>query len=560
MNERSVPSFMDTSDSSPLFETKNHELYTTMRSQLDGMRVVNQDTSDISVGNAAWTIDTVSEYARRACELYRFRHACEEGNPDSVLDECESNEDVLRGYLLGLFYSSDDTVLPPDVDIVRLAYQQEDEQGDLHTMCELVLDAPDAPYYAHYIVEFLKMLRECETGAELLNTLNREKRFDERIYHVILSRITLFDLMRSEIGFGRDKSAQEFAQLAREWCAGYYRAMYPDLSDDLIDGSAFYSSQGMAAGWPSSELLKRFTSTMDAIDTIGVDTAQELFETCGLTMFGSYSLEQLARTYEVFCDNDTEEIERLQGVDTRVVFINSGGDHNGALGCVPDTYDIQGNVLFFEVEKFEDIYEGFIKLRKRGIRPSSLVLAQHANAGELNIRAKSEPDGSMQGRSYSMYSASTEWIGKNKDTLQEERNMTAYSVQKDANGFSRLMSDRYMQPSVDSGRKQVILHGCLLAKIVQRKTVDSKCDATSFLDDFAQLVPNEECETDIYGFDKAIAMNRRDDVLIATIPGDPDEESLWPSDSHVDCDAVKVSVRGGEMSKSTVSEIPLRQV
>lgn len=443
---------------------------------------------------------------------------------------------------------------PIPADVVSGAFKSEEDADGVHRLIASGIRGDDRFFGSHDLgpAQFVFAAYGVTTYADLLRKLDMSNEFDvsvrEDIFKPDSIRMVAFgDTRQVEPG----SSKQEYQQAAREAYRSYVAACVPEATDSFHDAVAFGLTRSGSAD-------RTFGAAIRHIDHIGHERAQALYEQYGTTLFGSYNTSQLDLMIKVFLDHDKQELERLHNTDSRIVFINSGGDHSGALYTIPELYqDDDSATLFIEVETFRDIYRGFVALRQRNIQPSSVVFAQHAFGGQMNLTMRSNPDGSRRSAE-GVHSASQDWIEEYKGVIKEKHNATLYSIYTDANGFARLVHT-YMQPSHTSDEKQIILHGCELAKEVPKQTMtESSKESTSFMRDLVTVIGAEE-SVRIFGLGDSMMLHRSKDgtALEATAPAERSGD-MESQRRPFDATCIEI-IAGGTVSEFTQSQIPLHK-
>lgn len=434
--------------------------------------------------------------------------------------------------------------------VIHAAFQTEPKNQGLHRM--IVLGMEQGEYLLNIAGKHMQVVLDAygvENYADLLGKLDQDDEFDKLLSDALLEPRIIESVSHRTQDLPVGASSEMRQQANRESYRSYASALMPDAPDEFNDSIAF----GMTRGGKAHDV---FATAFVNIEYLGQEKAIALFEKIGTTLFGYYTPEQLALMESVFIDNDPAEIERLQQTDSRIVFINSGGDHNGGLREVPDLYaDEENATLFIEVGSFRDIYKGFIELRKKGIKPSSVVFAQHAFAGQMNLEQRSSPNGertSIEG----IHSSTPGWIKDNEEQLKNEDHATVFSIAHDGAGFSRLIHE-YLQSNSITNEKQVIFHGCLLAKDVDRRVSDMETsDVTSFIRDFAKVLDGEEDYIRMFAFSESMNLRKTDDntglTALMRVSETADTDAYR---THLDATCIEIT--DGQQKEYTVPAVPL---
>ncbi len=297
-----------------------------------------------------------------------------------------------------------------------------------------------------------------------------------------------------------------------------------------------------------------------AFEHFGADRIQTISEATGIYGLESYTIEQLERM-ERFATSPETVANELKDHDVNVVFTNRVGDHNGVLIETADTFDDGDRTLFFEINKMDDIYRRFSKIKGAGIKPSTLVISAHGGrdggmiyiADGRDIENKRYDVASVGARRFiSAYNESSEAV---------DENIKAFSMHG-MRGMAKLV-DEYMQPSKgiedpDTGRRKIILSSCYSG-------VDAKVNDKNELDETVQtgtesiisqlgkdLVDSGfDGELDIYGAPDGIQMKRRGASVVYT--GSEIEYGTGRSKLHAEV----VRLEKGKLTQSQVDEIKL---
>lgn len=170
---------------------------------------------------------------------------------------------------------------------------------------------------------------------------------------------------------------------------------------------------------------------------LGVKNLTKLYEECGIVNFDYYSHDQLL-LMKNFVDRDEATLARLRKLDTAVMITDAFGDHNGGYSHATKGFENSTTMLYFEVRKPSDFYRPFIKMRSRGILPSTAFITMHGSPDCMQFGA--------DGNSYAV----SRYKGKRQFRM------------RDLN-IDRIASN-YMRPHSQAGVRSVVLHSCSQAR------------------------------------------------------------------------------------------------
>jgi hypothetical protein len=203
---------------------------------------------------------------------------------------------------------------------------------------------------------------------------------------------------------------------------------------------------------------KKWASVMQDIAEkareLGPSALAEVNKKCGIVNFDRYSTDQIRDMWILTRERTNENFQeyldlvvRLRASDSRVVFSDAYGDHNGAFNGIGDNLDTDDDTaMFFEGDDPAVIHRYLALLNYHGINPSSVVFAAHGSLGLMQVGKPGEGYIVVGERTYD----------KNGDPADPKEVPIAGSA------IGRILV-RYMKPRRDTGEREVILLSCLQA-------------------------------------------------------------------------------------------------
>ncbi len=219
-------------------------------------------------------------------------------------------------------------------------------------------------------------------------------------------------------------------------------------------------------------------------DTFGADRIKIITQATNIYGLEGYSTGQLQRM-ERFAIDPKALARDLEKRDVKLVVINRSGDDGDVLKTVAEVVEGDeavkgdehvGTALFFEINNLSDIFRPWIKLRKVGIKPSTLWFAAHSAPGQFIVSDRR----SMASRKRDIAAVATRALIKHANKSDEiiEANDYGYSLHG-MKGFARLV-DEYMRPSrgIDDpadavGRKRIVFQACHMGSKVNVRDIDA---------------------------------------------------------------------------------------
>jgi hypothetical protein len=306
-------------------------------------------------------------------------------------------------------------------------------------------------------------------------------------------------------------------------------------------------------------------SIIKKFDHFGVDRIREIAKATGIHGLEAYSVEQLERMEE-FAHDPARVAERLTSHDVIAVMVNRVGDHNGVMSNVASDFDDdKKRVLFFEINRMDDIYRRMVTLRKAGIKPSTLVLAAHSAPGQFMVSDVREK--AAQKRDIATV-AGRKLVAMVNSNGELDPGDFGYSMHG-MKGMARLV-DNYMQPSraiedndADKGREKIIFQACHGASEVKSSDIDESGEKvqTGMQSVVSQLGSDliksgVETSIDIYGAPGGIQLQRNGRGVHYT--GQPTSfDQAIEGRPHLS--AQRIRIEAGSLTKEEVHDIPLRK-
>lgn len=243
--------------------------------------------------------------------------------------------------------------------------------------------------------------------------------------------------------------------------------------------------------------LARIASVVEAV---GVENLQHLREACGIINLDNYSAEQLTRMNRLL-QKDAGTIDHLKNGDVTVVFTDAKGDHNGAMSDNANKFEVSsGRSLYFEISRPSDFYRHMAFLKKRGIKPSTIVVATHGSPGAMGF--------GDEDNEFYLSNLLPEKLRKNA----AEHGVSVVPL-LEAEGVPRLVEE-YMQDSrgidddeLSVGRRKIILKSCSQAKPrrVEREIDGQIIEVEESTAQTLAAKLSPATHADIYGANKVVA-------------------------------------------------------
>lgn len=497
--------------------------------------------------------EDVTQYVGAALKLNRFMIGEANNFPDTYIGK---NKPPYSSAAIAETIVAPMIGNPVDPIVIRTAFEHEEEMGGLHDLIITALD--DSPVVARLSHPHMKLLTQAYGVAnfpELFAKLDMGNPFDKAVRGKLLEPQRLDQMCYCERPVVAPRSGSVMYQAANQaFFASIAKSILPSISAELSEALAQTVTRRHGKGG------EMFNTVVAQIERIGPERADRLKEVCGTTLFGSYTDSQVDLLCSIFLDHDEANIDRLKGGDIRLVLINAAGDDSGILNNVPAQYeDSENATIFLEVESFKGIYESFVKLRKLGLQPSSVVFAQHSTEGQMNLFKRGS--GVKKGHGQGMFVASPKFVDTIKPKL-DEQDADGFSFERDGVGFKRLVG-AYMQSSKKTGFKQIIFHGCEMGKHTVRKIDDGEpadTTETSVVLEFAKIIVDKDDHIKIYAFGDNMALHKTPDGLAASAPEAQNSTTSFDMTlRRQPFDTTLVEIDHGAVSEKFVSVVPLQK-
>lgn len=301
--------------------------------------------------------------------------------------------------------------------------------------------------------------------------------FDTDVNQLLLTENAIKWIRFQDAHWDTGMDYKDYVQIGKEWMA-LATSLYAGIPESEAKEYTF------TAGIKGDE--ESFLGVIEKFKHFGAERIRKISEFTNIHGLEGYSVGQLERM-ERLIDSPEAAAAELEGHDVNLVLINRSGDHNGVLkktaADIEDGETSERN-LFFEIDRLSDIYKTFVKLKKAGIKPSTLLMAAHSAPGQFMVSDDRDP--AVKRRDIAVIASSAVITLANEQGLVADGD-TGFSIQ-DTKGFRRLV-DQFMQPSrgIDDnkqhlGRKKIIFQSCHMG---------SKIDAADVIDGEKQSVGKE---------------------------------------------------------------------
>lgn len=379
--------------------------------------------------------------------------------------------------------------------------------------------------------------------------------FGNKLKSTLLSKNVLEGIMHIDNPFDSEASWAENQLNNQKWLA---EALVAAVGMDSI--SALKYSFSASKKVDAEHSLK----TIKNAEHFGLERLERITKFTGIEGIDAYTPEQLSRM-ERLATNPQEFAEAVQDHDVTVVMTNRSGDYSGVLNTTAEIHDDQASdrVLFFEINRMSDIYRHMSKLKKIGIRPSTIVLSAHANEGQFMVI--DERDEAIRHREIASI-AGEKMVALANEGYEEHQ--TAYSMHG-MQGVARIVSD-YMSPSraidepeSEKGRKKILFQSCNMGKETQQMDLDEKGEKVkigteSVVSQLAKDLIKSGVEdiVDVYGGPETIQMHRTESgVRFSGAPEVGADGEFKRTGLH----AVRATAENGHFSIKNVDEIVMRK-
>ena len=257
------------------------------------------------------------------------------------------------------------------------------------------------------------------------------------------------------IGESGTHTPEEISKEQRRWGDQYLRTVtdLPEAALDELQFASFQRTMDQDTGQVNRDSLRNMLLTnAETARALGKEKVAKLREEAGIVDLSYANLEQLELMSKLI-DGDQETIQHLQAGDVTVLFTDTKGDHNGAMLYAAERYATpNGRTLPFQINRPVDFFRQLSLLSRRGIRPSTIALANHGFVG---------------------YSA----FGQGKESFSIVNTELDASTRKQGNTFSYaemksipVIVNKYMQdsrgidePEESRGRRRIVLDSCAQA-------------------------------------------------------------------------------------------------
>lgn len=353
-----------------------------------------------------------------------------------------------------------------------------------------------------------------------------------------------------------DMTWHETQEASRTWMSRAAEAATGIPADEALDYVFTASRRGEDAD---------IISIIEKFDHFGVERVRELAKATGIHGLEAYSTEQL-ELMEEFVYDPTKVAERLAEHDVIAVMVNRVGDHNGVMKNVaPDFDDDNKRVLFFEINRMDDIYRRMVTLRKAGVKPSTLVLAAHSAPGQFTVSDSREKSSRRRDIATVAGRKLVAMVHSNGDLEPGDLGYSMHGMK----GMARLV-ETYMQPSraiddndADKGREKIIFQACHGASEVESGDIDEygekvQIGMQSVVSQLGSdlIASGVKTNIDIYGAPGGIQLHRNGRGVYYTGQPTSFDQAL---EGRPHLSAMRVRVEDGRLDKQEVHDITLRK-
>jgi len=402
-------------------------------------------------------------------------------------------------------------------------------------------------------LNILKAAYGTETATELLGIGGDE--YSNKLRSLLLNDSAIGGMRFADKGQSEWHENQE---ASRVWMSTAVEAATGMPADEASDYVFTASRCDYNSDTNIISIIKKF-------DHFGVDRIRELAKTTGIHSLEAYSVEQIERMEE-FVHDPTKVAKRLANHDVIAVMVNRAGDHNGVMRDVASDFDDdKKRVLFFEINRMDDIYRRVVALRKAGIQPSTIVLAAHSAPGQFMVSDRREK--SAQRRDFATVAGRklVAMVNSNGDLEPGDFGYSMHGMK----GMARLV-ETYMQPSraiddndADVGREKIIFQACHAATEVNSDDIDENGEEiqTGMQSVVSQLgndliASGVKTSIDIYGAPGSIQLHRNDRGVHYS-GQKTSYDQIIGGRPHLS--AMRIRVENGQLDKQEVHDIALRK-
>lgn len=436
-------------------------------------------------------------------------------------------------------------------EVVTKGFRAEAEDGPMHTsMLDSLSKIIDLKQGS--VTDELEIARDVygfETITQLLGVKGGE--FEKELHRLFADPEIIRSIRFLENQSDYEKPFSDIQASDRQWISSALEARMNISHEEAMDYS--FSVSRKAENEEIADIIQKF-------DELGADRVRRITQATGIIGLEAYSVEQLLRMDEYATDFEKAS-EALSSHDVNVLMVNRVGDHNGVMRDVAAIFDDDTRrTLFFEIATSADIARYMATLHKRGIDPSTLVLAAHSLPGNFSVTDERLKDLPRQ----------DVFTIAGKKLVASAVEKPAWSIAKeyalhDMKGVARLV-EKYMQPSRaidddkdDSGRKKIIFVSCDVGTEVEQYDLDPsnqkiQIGVESVVSQLGKDLSKQgvESNVDIYGAPAGIQVARTANGVRYT--GQPIDTVNGRTAQH----ATRIRLDDGTLTKSSVAEIPLR--
>lgn len=438
--------------------------------------------------------------------------------------------------------------------VIAKGFLSESEDGPIHTALSdsLVKIASESFGVATAELQTLQQAYGLETITKLLGVKGGQ--YESKIRSLLLEPRIVSWIRYNDQPRKDDETWKETQAASRQWLSGALEAA-TGISHDEAMNYAFSASR-LGEDDSLGDLVNKF-------DHFGVARIRRITEATGIVGLDAYSVEQLERM-DRFASNPEGFAASLKDHDVSVMLVNRVGDYSGVMSSAAAEFDDTDNerMLFFEIASVSDILRHMVTLRKHGIKPSTLVLSAHSAPGRFGVSDERMKDAPRQDV---LVIAGRKLVAMANISPDLEKGFKGYSMHG-MKGIARVVED-YMAPSKgvddysgDLGRKKIIFQACHAGTEVEYRDVDDNGNKVPMGTDSVISRLGEDLvasgvtsNVDIYGAPAGIQMHRTANGV--RYSGQAVDFGYERTPLH----AIRIRIEGGNLSKSDVDEIQLRQ-
>ena len=178
------------------------------------------------------------------------------------------------------------------------------------------------------------------------------------------------------------------AEFARRYAQDMARSFEPRLwsKKDAIGYAAYENSDDYKT---MQVIINRLVRTVNKYGPERFMKIADTFDLGAIDVFSPRDIEIL----DILERGDKDKIEIMQQQDVMLVMFDAYGDHNGAMKNIAEQLNVRDarhERILIPWRHLEDFHETLAMLRRYGIKPSTIVIANHGDPGVMSFNKGAE--------------------------------------------------------------------------------------------------------------------------------------------------------------------------